>query len=363
MTSKQRVHAAIKKESTDRVPIFMWFHPGMAKRLSDVLEIPSKYVGEAMGDDIRQTWVGNNHAMEGIVHDFEGETHTDDWGLEWIKIGHFNQIKHSPLQDADEEKIKYYQFPVDKIENLLKNMESILPFANEYFIGCDASPSLFELLCRVRGMEHAIYDLVSDSPAVCDLKEKAKEFSIKLGEKACDRFELDWYWTGDDVGGQEGLIMSPSCWREKIKPGLSEIFKIGKQRNICVAYHSCGAIRSIIPDLIEIGMDVLNPMQNNCPGMNTIELKKEFGNDITFMGGVDTQELLPNCSAEMVHRETVKLLEGMMSDGGGYILAASHTVPPETPLENVFAIYKAAGVSKQEILDHASDIRNRLSER
>ena len=91
--------------------------------------------------------------------------------------------------------------------------------------------------------------------------------------------------------------------------------------------------------------------------MDPLELKQEFGADLSFMGGVDTQGLLPKGTAAEVRRETERLLKGMTADGGGYILAASHTVPPETPIENIFAMYEVAGVSRQEIYDRAADIR------
>jgi hypothetical protein len=137
MTSKQRVHAALKREPVDRIPIFMWFHPDTAVRLAALLEIPPNYVAKAMGDDLRQTWVGNNYAMEGIVHQNDGETRVDDWGIEWIKKGPFNQIKTYPLLNATSEGILQYQFPHDRIEVLLKNMESVMAHAKKFFIGCD----------------------------------------------------------------------------------------------------------------------------------------------------------------------------------------------------------------------------------
>jgi uroporphyrinogen decarboxylase len=151
--------------------------------------------------------------------------------------------------------------------------------------------------------------------------------------------------------------MSPRSWRELIRPHLARIWAVGKRRGLWVAHHCCGAIRRIIPDLIEMGLDVLNPIQCNCPGMDPIDLKREYGRALSFMGGVDTQGLLPNGSEEEVYRATVRLVEGMTADGGGYILAASHAVPPETPMENIWAMYRAAGVSREEILDRASAIR------
>ena len=112
-------------------------------------------------------------------------------------------------------------------------------------------------------------------------------------------------------------------------------------------------------DLIDMGLDVLNPIQCNCLGMDLPELKREYGSVLSFMGGVDTQRLLPMASENEVYGATVRLLEEMTADGGGYILAASHAVPPETPMENIFAVYGAAGVTREEILDRAADLRGR----
>ena len=357
MNSKSRVHAALRREPVDRVPIWMWYHPDTTERLGETLDIPPFHVADAMGDDVQQAWIGNNYAMEGIVHEREGEGHTDFWGIEWVKVGPFNQILSSPLQEADEDEILRYRYPYDDIDQLLQNMTSVLGSADNFFVGCDISPCLFEMICRIRGMEGAALDLASSPDLARTMLAQASAFSLRLAETACDRFPLDWLWTGDDIAGQQTMIISPACWREMVGPHLAEIFDIGKSRGIWTAYHSCGAIRPIIPDLIEIGLDVLNPIQCNCPGMDPLELKKEFGTALSFMGGVDTQQLLPFGTVDEVYRETVLLLEGMTTDGGGYILAASHAVPPETPLENIFAMYEAAGVSREEIFDRAAQVR------
>ena len=153
-------------------------------------------------------------------------------------------------------------------------------------------------------------------------------------------------------------MMNPSMWREQIKPQLQRVFDVGKSAKLWVAYHCCGSLRPIISDLIEMGLDVLNPIQCNCPGMDGLELKREFGRDLAFMGGIDTVDLLPNGTVQDVRRSTARLLEGMTSDGGGYILAASHTIPPETPDKNIFALFVEAGVSKEEIFQRASEIRS-----
>jgi uroporphyrinogen decarboxylase len=157
------------------------------------------------------------------------------------------------------------------------------------------------------------------------------------------------------------MVMSPESWRDLIKPLMAEIFAVGRAHGLWVANHCCGALRPIIPDLVEIGLDVLNPVQAGCPGMDPFGLKREFGDRLSFMGGVDTQNLLPFASAAEVRRETERLISGMTAGGGGYILAASHTIPPETPDENIFALYEVAGISREEIRDRAADIRGRRS--
>jgi uroporphyrinogen decarboxylase len=335
----------------------MWFHPDITARLAAALDIDPSRVSDALGDDIRQTWVGNNHAMEGIVHEHEGGTHTDAWGIRWVRQGRFNQVSGSPLAHATQAAVEEYEFPYARTEELLSAMESVVSSGSEHFIGCDISPCLLELLFRIRGMEQTLTDVAADQELAGRLIENAGRFAVHLAEGACDRFRLDWLWTGDDVGGQRAMIISPALWRRLIKPHLAAIFAVGKSRGLWVAYHSCGSIRPIIPDLVEMGLDVLNPIQCNCPGMDPLELKREFGGRLSFMGGVDTQELLPRGTAREVLRTTQRLVEAMTSDGGGYILAASHSVPPETPLENVFAMYEAAGITREEIFERAAEIR------
>jgi len=359
MNSKERVYAALKREPVDRIPIFMWFHPYTVTFLSEYLEIPENHIDDVMFNDIKQVWVGNNYAMEGVFLE-EGETNLDFWDIEWVKKGAFNQIIKHPLIYADEDKISAYEFPHNKVNELTDNLCVLESKSSEYFIGCDISPCLFEMYNRLRGMENALMDIVLYPEMFATIMEKCTDHSLALAKNSSNRLSLDWLWTGDDVGGQNAMMMSPKCWRERIKPQLERIFRFGKQQGLWVAYHSCGSIRDIIPDLIEIGLDVLNPIQCNCPGMDPSDLKKEFGDSLTFMGGVDTQDLLPNGTEHEVQREVSKLLD-RVAHGGGYILAASHTIPPETPLDNIFALYSVAGVSREMILDKASDVRNALS--
>ncbi len=122
MLPRDRVHAALQKRPVDRVPIFMWFHPQTTRKLAALLEIPATDVPEAMGNDIRQTWVNNNYAMEGIVHEHDGEDHQDWWAIRWIRQYGFNQIASFPLAGGSRGQVLAYQFPMDHLEDLLAFM-------------------------------------------------------------------------------------------------------------------------------------------------------------------------------------------------------------------------------------------------
>ena len=293
MTPRQRVSAALARKPVDRVPVFMAFHPETAETLGRLLEVPAEHVGDAMGNDVHQTWVNNNYAMEGIVHQRQGQSHVDEWGIRWVKHGPFNQIAESPLTDASPKQVDDYRFHSDRVDFLVDRMDAVISGEGDYYIGCDVSPCVFEMYWRLRGMEQSLLDMVTET---------------------------------------------------------------------ALAYHCCGALRPIIGDLIEMGINVLHPVQCNCPGMDPLDLKREFGGRLSFMGGVDTQGLLPHGTVHEVRCATRRLIEGMTNDGGGFVLAASHTLPPETPIANVFAMFDEAGITRQQIFDRAADIRRRLAQ-
>ncbi|MGO9314804.1 MAG: uroporphyrinogen decarboxylase family protein [Syntrophobacteraceae bacterium] len=211
-------------------------------------------------------------------------------------------------------------------------------------------------------MENAIVDIVSDPQLARSMLARSAQFALQLARRACEELPIDWLWCGDDVAGQQSMIMGPTIWWEMIKPLIAEIFVVGASHGKWVAYHCCGALRAIIPDLVEIGLNVLNPVQAGCPGMDPLELKHEFGDRLAFMGGLDTQRVLPFGSVTEVCRATEQLIDAMTAGGGGFILAASHTVPPETPDENIFAMYEVAGIKREEILGRAAEIRRRVKE-
>jgi len=150
------------------------------------------------------------------------------------------------------------------------------------------------------------------------------------------------YGLGDDVASQLALWMSPNDYRRYIKPRHAEIIRFIKARTDAkIIHHCCGACREIIPDLIEVGVEVLNPTQTSAAGMEPFALKRDFGNDIVFWGGIDVIELLPFGTVTEVE-DAVKTHIDALAPGGGYIFAPSHMIPRGTPPQNVLAMYRTA---------------------
>jgi len=169
---------------------------------------------------------------------------------------------------------------------------------------------------------------------------KTMNFHLQAGLRFIDE-GVDLIWTGDDFGTQQGMVIPPAVWREFFKERYAKLFSEFKRRNpaIKIAYHSCGNILPIISDLIEIGLDILNPIQPRA--INPEELKKKFGKRLCFWGGVDIQYALPFGTPKDVEEE-VKLRLSQLDANGGLILSPAHNVQYDTSVENVLAFYEAA---------------------
>jgi uroporphyrinogen decarboxylase len=156
--------------------------------------------------------------------------------------------------------------------------------------------------------------------------------------------KVDGVFVGDDFGTQQGLLMSPDMWRTYIKPRYEKLVSVVKGHGVRYCHHSCGGIRPIISDLVQMGVDVLHPIQPLALGMDPGELGEEFGRELTFYGGIDEQRTLPTGRPEDVKRE-VRSRVAAFGKHGGYIVAPSHAFQPDIPLENILAVY-------EEVLGH-----------
>jgi uroporphyrinogen decarboxylase len=198
--------------------------------------------------------------------------------------------------------------------------------------------SLFERAWSLRGFENFLGDLAGEEKFVCELFEQILDYNMKVIDHVLAYYPVDGFFFGDDYGQQRGLLMSPAAWRKFIKPRLKKMFDKVKLTGRTVALHSCGNLSDILGDLIDIGLDVYQTVQPEIYDLK--ELKKEFGEHLTFWGGISTQKTLPYVSPDEVKKitgETIKIL----GKGGGYIAAPTHQVPPDVPVENILALLEA----------------------
>jgi uroporphyrinogen decarboxylase len=165
------------------------------------------------------------------------------------------------------------------------------------------------------------------------------EFAVRL--IAATRGMADFLYYGDDFATQKGMLISPELWRRFLKPAYERVFKLAKSNGLRVWFHSCGTFRPVMGDLIDIGLDVWETVQVHLPGNEPEVLKREYGNDITFFGGISTQGTLPHGTVEDVRRE-VRERVWVLGEHGGYICGSDHGILPDVPMENVLAMLDEA---------------------
>lgn len=357
MNSKQRVHAALRRQPVDRVPIYVTFHPETVATLARLLEVPRHAIDEILDNDVRMTWVNNDYFALGVFHEHEGESHTDFWGIRWVHQGSVNRLADHPLVGMTPEQVRKFCFPLQRVEELLSRLGPFVSGAYEHFVGCDVSPCVLEMYRRLRGPEQLAADIESEPVLIEEMLDRCAAFAALLAELACRRFPLDWLWVGDAAPPQDTHSIPPELWRRVVQPHLRLVFDVGKRHRLWVGYRGCGDLRPILPDLIEMGLDVLHLAANTCADVDPLDLSREFGAKLAFVGGLPARDVLARGTADDVRRSTRRLIEGMTAGGGGYILAPTEYVLPETPPENIFAMYAEAGVSREEIEDRAADVR------
>jgi len=199
---------------------------------------------------------------------------------------------------------------------------------------------IFEHIWGVYGFENILADFVLNPCKVHTILDEISENFAQVASKLAS-FDIDLLILGDDVGAQKAMIMSPEIWRTFLKPRLASIINAVKKVKAgrFVFYHSDGYIEPIIPELIEIGVDILNPIQPEC--MEPAKIKQEYGKDLIFFGTVGIQSTLPYGSPEDVKKEVKERIETVGKDGG-LILSPSHLINPDVPWENIVAFFEAA---------------------
>jgi uroporphyrinogen decarboxylase len=195
----------------------------------------------------------------------------------------------------------------------------------------------------LQGMESFLIGLATDDPVTISILDHLTEFFLEFNRCVFEsgKGKLDIAWYGDDYGTQQGLLISIPTWRKHIRPRLLKLVDLAKSYSLKVMLHSCGSIRELIPDLIDIGIDILDTLQPKAKGMEPQELKRLYGDKISFHGTISTAGVLLSGSSEDVKEEVIDRIR-VMAKGGGFCLAPTHTIMPDTPIENVLTMYETA---------------------
>ncbi len=274
----------------------------------------------ALDEDMLQTSVGWANSYYAAEHDY-----VDEWGIGFHNVpyetpygvGQYTEITGHPL--ADKGALSQYRAPDPNRPELYVEAERVIrTLKDEYWIVGVTVTTIFECAWALRGYERLLSDFVSDP----DLADEILEIPFRYHLAAAKRLTemgVDMIWIGDDVGQQQGMLFSPRHWRKFLKPRMAEFISTIKGINpaLKVAYHSDGNVTPIIPELIEVGVDVLNPIQPAC--MDPAELKRQYGDRLCFWGTIDEQYTLPFGTPEQVRDEVCQRL-ATVGRGGGLII-------------------------------------------
>jgi uroporphyrinogen decarboxylase len=317
---------------------------------------PSEAVLERLHVDTRYVWAQGAASFPGGVvlrtrdgrvwHDF-----TDEFGVTWSMPDdhpYYFDLSHSPLAGLSLEQIRAYPFPRgDDPSRFAGLRERALRLRREtpYAVVSGISGVVYEFCWYLRGLENLFTDMIEQPAVVEAIIDRTLQFWLDWFRLFLDEVGdiVDVIMIGDDLSGQAGPLFSPRIYRATVKPRQKRLVQYIKSRTRAkIWYHSCGAIFDYIPDLLDNGADILNPVQISARGMDPARLKATYGDRVVFWGGgVDSQRVLPRGTPAEV-RENVRHNLAAFKPGGGYVFNNVHNIQADVPPENVVAMFDAA---------------------
>jgi uroporphyrinogen decarboxylase len=366
LTHRERVLAALNREEPDRVPL------DFGSSISTTAIIPAyenlkKYLGLEHETQIMvkraRTVIPHQSILQrfdidtfplmlgeyrgGASKEIDSDTLIDPWGTTWKKApdGHFINVD-GPFQNRDPkiEILETFDWPDPDNQGLyegLKEKANALHQNTDYAIVLNLPVGIVHQCQFMRGFAEWLMDLYENPEFACRLMDLIADTWIRIVENVLDTVgeNIDVIVWGDDLAMQDATFMSPEIYRELIKPRHQRMIAAVKSRSDAkIHYHCCGSVYALIEDLIEMGIDALNPIQVNAKNMDPARLKQEFGDRLAFWGAIDTQRILPLGSPEEVRAEVRRIIDSM-GKGGGYILASVHNIQAEVSAENIVAMF------------------------
>ena len=364
MTHRERVLTAISHRDPDRVPIDLGgYQSGMAsvalKNLRDQMNMNFPI---EISDRVQQLGV----VPESILQKFDIDTRyvfpngvnsielsdrdafRDEWGIIWERrpgVLYYEMVYHPLAKIENPDQMSDYVFPLlEKEKRGVGLREQAIRYREQKYALFTSIAGIYDQVWNLLGLEKFFVDTIQNRDFILFLYEKVMDSMMNLYGTFFDEVGeyLDVVEIWEDLTNQRGPMIAPEFYKKYLKPLDKRYVDFIKSRTSAhIALHCCGAAVYFIPDLIDIGVEILNPIQVSAHGMDTKALKKEFGQDLVFWGGVDTQYILPRGSVKEVENEVKKRIDDL-ADEGGYILASVHNIQADVPPQNILAMYETA---------------------
>ena len=373
MNSRERLLAALNHQEPDQIPFDLGstqvtgIHVVAYQRLRDYLgmprvesilcdaiqqlALPDYDLIEKLGVDVRGLFPRNSHNWKIVNHDVgDYWEYLDEWGITHRRPkpdGLYYSMVRSPLASPSitQDDVRAYKWPLTGDPHRIAGLrEQALAYRaqGEAVMIKGVLAGVFEMAQRIRGMENLLMDMASNPELAGAFLDKMVELKLAFWEMALPQLGdvIDVISEADDYGTQVSQLISPRMFRQQIKPRLKTLFARIKQLapNAKLFFHSCGNVRPLLPDFIELGVDILNPVHITATGMEPAALKRDFGKEIVFWGGgVDTQDILPHGSPQQVKDHVRKNIDAL-APGGGFVFNTVHNIQADVPPENVVAM-------------------------
>ncbi len=356
ITHKERVKIVLCHKSPDRVPFDFSAEPEIWQRLKDHLGVEThEDVLRYLDIDCRiisydfSVFLSPNvdyTEYKTWYKELSDGTIIDIWGayrkVVYNQYGLYKELCKYPLSSAQTiSDLKAFnwvtpdRWDFSHLPDVINKINVNDEYHLRYRIG-----SIFETAWSLTGFDNFLVYLATQPQLACYIMDRILEVHLENLARVMEIAgnKIDMVYTYDDIAYQNSLIISKDMWKKTLGKRQKILFDKVKSYGKLLMYHSCGAIRPIIDDLVDMGVDVLSPVQPKAAGMDIEELKRLFGSRISFHGGIDIQEILPKGTPELVKEEVSRVKEVLGKDGG-YIISPAHHIQADTPLENIFALY------------------------
>jgi uroporphyrinogen decarboxylase len=332
LSKKQRMLSALRREPVDRLPTQSNYTGKMGRLLAEHFGIPEAELPERLENHLVRVDLDYQRPRNA-----DGSIELDWWGAGWDTRTEGYWHAFSPLKDSLD--LDRYAWPDPNAAAILESAErTIRQRGDDYFIAPNLGMCLFERAWSLRGFDDLLMDMLERTEWVEELLDRVTEIQLILARRFIAAGVAGGYF-GDDYGAQRAMLFSPRLWRRLIKPRLAKLFAAFVDAGLPVILHSDGDIRAILPDLIEIGLTTLNPVQPEV--LDHVWLHKEYGTKLSFYGGVSTQGVLPSGTAEEVRAATIACQRALAPEGTGLVIGASHRMQSDIPTRNAEAMLNA----------------------